>query len=249
MQQRIIRKTTGKALTLTLLFSLSLVANATAQKQRPGPPPKQPTLEQRIERLTAELELNESQTGEMRSIVKGSLELAAIDRERHSGDYYSLALANRERIKRDGARIEALLSEEQWTKYQTLKKKAGPRDRRTERETDDLIKRLNLSKEQKAMFFEITAAAHLDIQRSRNAISKNSEQSDFRSGGGGMQVMRAIQQNADKAIEKTLTDEQIKEYKNYKKERDKKLKDGRAEGKRGGRGGKGGGRGGGRGGQ
>lgn len=235
MQQPSMRNLTANTLAFTLLFFLTSAAHGYCQKQRPDRPPTQPTLEERIETLTAKLELSSEQVREMRSIVKGSHELAILDRNRLSGDYHKLALANRERVKRDAARIEALLTETQWEKYQELKKE--PETRRIDRDTEYLIQRLNLNKEQKALFLDITAISKREMRGARGAFPRDSER------GGGMQAMRAIQSKADKAIEKILSDEQKKEYKKYKKERDQKMQADR----RGNRSGKGSGPGGGRG--
>lgn len=88
-----------------------------------------------LERLKAELNLTLEQTAKIQKILDSAQKQAELDRQKYQGDREAMLKAMRERWEKVDKEIEAILTKEQKTKYEKIKKERQERIREWRRRT------------------------------------------------------------------------------------------------------------------
>ncbi len=196
------KKTTILTVALIFLFSLSLFAQETD------------LLEKQVQKLKKELQLTDEQTGQIKEILQ--TERAEMRQEREQSPRSKPP--KREDIEASktfvDARISNILTDEQFKKYQEMKK-----DMVTDVQTLRLAKQLNLSEMQARQMQKVLLARREKMDKLRN--ENTGDRRKMRE-----QNMKLMQQS-EKAVEKILTPEQLKKYRELQKERRQKMMENR----------------------
>lgn len=191
-------------LTIALIFLLSL--SLPAQETN--------LLEKQVQKLKKELQLTDEQTGQIKEILETERTEMQQEREESPGQ----KPVRREDIEASktfvDAQISNILTDEQFEKYQEMKK-----DMVTDVQTLRLAKQLNLSETQARQMQKVLVARREKMNKLRNENTGDRRKMREQ----GMKLM----QQSNKAVEKILTPEQLKKYRELQKERRQKMMENR----------------------
>lgn len=210
-----------------ILLSASLFAQEpTTQANQPVDP-----LSEKVTKLKARLDLNETQTAKVREILEKERAQALKDRESFKTNAVTLIEVAYERREDTNIRVEALLNPDQEEEFQELLKMT-----RFDRELFELTEGLMLNDDQaftvegilidyynKAKEFmpeEMWSGGNTDLLR-----MPAGRQMAARNFGRLRGIVKELERKKDNEIKKVLTDEQIKLFKQIRQDRSEKRKE------------------------
>jgi protein CpxP len=168
-------------------------------------------VEQRLNRLKAELNLTEKQSDDLRTILLNEQKEAKQVRQENKGNPEAVRSAMIDLRERTNQQIKNILTTEQQKKFETIKNDSPAPGGMENRELNDLKERLKLTDDQVAKIEPILTSAREEMQELRQ--NRTGDRQEMRS------RVESIFEERDKQLEEILTDSQKKEYEKYLQER------------------------------